>query len=172
MRRFAILLLAAMAGSAAPVIARPAAPAQTAAPYTFEEVMVPMRDGTRLQTVILRPTGKADKLPILLQRTPYGVPDAPPPSIPNNWRFLAEDGYILVFQNMRGQFKSEGEFTMSMALAPAGSKDVDEATDAYDTIDWLVKNVTGNNGKVGMWGVSYPGYAAAVALARPHPAAA
>jgi putative CocE/NonD family hydrolase len=86
-------------------------------------------------------------------------------------RFLmAADGYIFVFQNMRGQFKSDGDFTMSMALDAKGKKGVDEATDAYDTVDWLVKKLPDNNGKVGMWGVSYPGYAAAVALARPHPA--
>jgi len=90
--------------------------------------------------------------------------------VPASMRFLMEDGYVLVFQNMRGQFKSDGDFTMSMALDAKGKKQVDEATDAYDTVDWLVKNVADNNGKVGMWGVSYPGYASAVALARPHPA--
>lgn len=144
--------------------------AATASPFTYEEVMVPMRDGAKLQTVIIRPTGKTGKLPILLQRTPYGVPGQPPASVPASMRFLMEDGYVLVFQNMRGQFKSDGDFTMSMALDARGKKQVDEATDAYDTVDWLVKNVPANNGKVGMWGVSYPGYAAAVALARPHPA--
>ncbi|ATY32732.1 CocE/NonD family hydrolase [Sphingomonas psychrotolerans] len=138
--------------------------------FSYEEMMVPMRDGAKLQTVILRPKGKSGKLPILLQRTPYGVPDKAPSSVPASMRFLMEDGYILVFQNMRGQFKSDGDFTMSMALDAKGRNGVDEATDAWDSVDWLVKNVSGNNGKVGMWGVSYPGYASAVALARPHPA--
>src|SRR4051812_44697766 len=156
MRR--LLALIALAALVAPIAAP--APAQEAAqsPFTFEEVMIPMRDGVTLQTVIMRPRGDSGKLPILLQRTPYGVPDAAPQGIPGQWKYLAADGYIMVFQNMRGQFKSGGDFAMSMALAPEGSKAADEATDAYDTIDWLVKHVAGNNGKVGMWGVSYPGY--------------
>ncbi len=141
-------------------------------PFTYEEVMVPMRDGAKLQTVIIRPSGKTGKLPILLQRTPYGVPGAAAlERCPRRWRFLMEDGYILVFQNMRGQFKSDGDFTMSMALDAKGKKQVDEATDAYDTIDWLVKNVADNNGKVGMWGVSYPGYAAGSRARPPAPGA-
>ncbi|MCH4893618.1 CocE/NonD family hydrolase [Sphingomonas sp. SFZ2018-12] len=167
------LLLAASSALARPQpqpAPQSAPQAQPTAAFTFEEVMIPMRDGARLQTVIMRPVGKSGPLPILLQRTPYGVPDAPPPQTPRTMQFMAEDGYILVFQNMRGRFKSDGKFTMSMELAPAGSKAVDEATDAYDTIDWLVKRVPANNGRVGMWGVSYPGYAAAIALTRPHPA--
>jgi len=170
MRRF--FGLAALAALALPLAAAPAAApaAQSQSPFTFEEVMIPMRDGTKLQTVILRPRGATAKLPILLQRTPYGVPAAAPNGIPGQWQYLAVDGYIFVFQNMRGQFKSGGDFTMSMALSPKGSKAADEATDAYDTIDWLVKHVADTNGKVGMWGVSYPGYAAAIALAKPHPA--
>ncbi|UYY57723.1 CocE/NonD family hydrolase [Sphingomonas sp. S2-65] len=150
--------------------ARPQSATQPSASFTYQEVMVPMRDGTRLQTVILRPAGGTAKLPILLQRTPYGVPAQAPAGIPAAWKYLMQDGYILVFQNMRGQFKSEGDFAMSMALDAKGPKGVDEATDGYDSVDWLVKNVIGNNGKVGMWGVSYPGYASAVALAHPHPA--
>lgn len=168
----ALMGFVALAALAAPLAAhaQPAPQAPQAAAFTYEEVMVPMRDGAKLQTVILRPTGKTGKLPILLQRTPYGVPGQAPASVPASMRFLMEDGYILVFQNMRGQFKSDGDFTMSMALDAKGAKGVDEATDAYDTVDWLVKKLPGNNGKVGMWGVSYPGYASAVALARPHPA--
>jgi len=159
---------AALPMAAAPAQSKTAAPAS---PFTYQEVMVPMRDGARLQTVILRPAGSTTaKLPILVQRTPYGVPAHAPAGIPSAWKYLLQDGYILVFQNMRGQFKSEGDFTMSMTLDAEGAKGVDEATDSYDSVDWLVKNVAGNNGKVGMWGVSYPGYASAVALARPHPA--
>ena len=143
-----------------------AAEAQSMAPFTFEEVMVPMRDGVRLQTVILRPTYTSGPQPILLERTPYGVPASAPTTVAG----LAKDGYILVFQSMRGRFKSEGAFTLSTAVHPKDAKATDEATDAWDTIDWLVKNVKPNNGKVGMRGVSYPGFAAAVALAKPHPA--
>ncbi|GAA4767452.1 CocE/NonD family hydrolase [Stakelama sediminis] len=165
----------ALAGAAVPVtVAAPQAttvpvpPAK--APFTFQEVMVPMRDGAKLQTVILRPTGKTGPLPILLQRTPYGVPQSAPSQVPDSYKALMKDGYIFVYQSMRGRFKSDGSFTFSTAVHPDDPKAVDEATDAYDTIDWLVKNVADNNGKVGMWGVSYPGFAAAVALADPHPA--
>ncbi|PMU98414.1 CocE/NonD family hydrolase, partial [Pseudomonas sp. GP01-A4] len=77
---------------------------------------------------------------------------------------------IYVYQSMRGRFKSDGVFTLSTAVHPGQPKITDESTDAYDSIDWLVKHVNGNNGKVGMWGVSYPGFAAAVALIGPHPA--
>jgi len=154
-------------------LAIPAAtPAQTSSaaaqsPFTFEEVMVPMRDGAKLQTVILRPRDAKGPLPILFQRTPYGVPGGPLAAVPKGWEALAKDGYIFVFQSMRGRFKSEGVFTLSTALSDTGP---DEATDAYDSIDWLVKNVRGNNGRVGMWGISYPGFAAAIPLAKPHPA--
>ncbi|MBX3595868.1 MAG: CocE/NonD family hydrolase [Sphingomonas sp.] len=169
-----MLKLAALAALALPLTAAPARQtmpaAQPEAAFTYQEVMVPMRDGARLQTVIMRPRGATGKLPILLQRTPYGVPGGPLKTVPASYQYLAADGYIFVFQNMRGQFKSDGDFTMSMKLQPPGSKGVDEASDAWDTVDWLVKNVPENNGRVGMWGVSYPGYASAVSLARPHPA--
>ncbi|WP_174293313.1 CocE/NonD family hydrolase [Sphingomonas bacterium] len=176
MKRVAIVAAAAFAAIMAPVTA-PAqqAPAQATAAspftFTFEEVMVPMRDGAKLQTVVMRPTGKAGPLPILLQRTPYGVPgQALPAGYAARYKSLVNDGYIMVFQSMRGRFKSDGVFTLSTAVHPYDAKAVDEATDAYDTIDWLVKNVRPNNGRVGMWGVSYPGFAAAIALVHPHPA--
>ena len=167
-----LMIIAAMALTAPLVVAAHAQSPQTApaAPFTFEKVMVPMRDGAKLETVILRPTGKTGPLPILFQRTPYGVPQSAPPRVPGSWQSLVDDGYIFVFQSMRGRFGSDGSFTMSTAVHPKDPKAVDEATDAYDAIDWLVKNVKPNNGRVGMWGVSYPGFAAAVALAKPHPA--
>ena len=150
---------------------QPAPTAQPASPFTFEEVMVPMRDGARLQTVIMRPTGHAGPLPILFQRTPYGVPArAWSAATVARYKSLTDDGYIFVFQSMRGRFKSDGVFTLSTAVHPHDPKTTDEATDAYDSIDWLVKHVKPNNGRVGMWGVSYPGFAAAVALVHPHPA--
>jgi len=146
-----------------------AAPAPS--PFTFQEVMIPVRDGAHLQTVILTPTDKKGPLPILFQRTPYGVPSGAPPGIPTSFKELVQDGYIFVFQNLRGRFKSEGTFRI---FAPprdlANPKATDETTDAYDTIDWLVKNVPNNNGKVGMWGVSYDGLTAALSLLGPHPA--
>ena len=175
MRKLAILLTASAAVLPLSLAARPQTPAPAPAasqqlPFTFEKVMVPMRDGARMETVIIRPRGRSGPLPILFQRTPYGVPDAAPPTVPGSWKSLADDGYIFVFQSMRGRFGSDGVFTLSTAVHPNDPKAVDEATDAYDSIDWLVKNLPGNTGKVGMWGVSYPGFAAAVALVHPHPA--
>ena len=170
---FAALLLLGTAASAqgqAPAAAPAPTTAPAPSPFLFEEVMIPMRDGVNLQTVILRPRDQAKPLPILFQRTPYGLQSAPPPRMPKGFAALAKDGYILVFQSMRGRFKSGGKFTLSTAVHPNDPKATDEATDAWDSIDWLVKHVANNNGRVGMWGISYPGFAAAVALAKPHPA--
>jgi putative CocE/NonD family hydrolase len=138
-------------------------------PFRYQEVMVPMRDGVRLQTVILTPIGKKEPLPILLQRTPYGVPEKAPEGIPPNLQELSEDGYIFVFQNLRGRFKSEGVFELSSRVDLNDPKAVNETTDAYDTIDWLVKHVP-SNGRVGIFGVSYLGLTAAMTLLQPHPA--
>jgi len=172
--RHLVMLLAATTMPVMIAARPPAAPAQApveaAAPFTFEKIMVPMRDGAKMETVILRPTGAKGPLPILFQRTPYGIPQAAPRQVPGSWKGLVKDGYIFVFQSMRGRFGSDGKFTLSTAVHPGQPKIVDEATDAYDSIAWLVKNVKPNNGKVGMWGVSYPGFAAAVALVHPHPA--
>jgi putative CocE/NonD family hydrolase len=170
-----LVSLFALAVAAAPLAALPAkqaapAPQPADAAFTFEEAMIPMRDGVKLHTVILRPKGKTGPLPILFSRTPYGVPGAAPRSVPGSWAALDKDGYIFVQQDMRGRFGSEGgPFTLSTEIK-AGKGAVDESTDAYDSVNWLVKNVKPNNGKVGMWGVSYPGLTAAIALARPHPA--
>jgi putative CocE/NonD family hydrolase len=160
----ALLLPLAAPTSAAPKPATPAAPVES--PFTFERVMVPMRDGAKMETVIMRPRDKTGPLPILLSRTPYGVPAAAPPRVPSSYADLAQDGYIFVQQSMRGRFGSDGKFAASTNL----SANINEATDAWDAIDWLVKNIPGNNGRVGMWGVSYPGLAAAVSLVEPHPA--
>lgn len=172
------ILLAALLAAPMALGAPGVSPAQSPAPvapapsiFTFEEVMVPMRDGAKLQTVIMRPKDKAGPLPILFQRTPYGVPTAAlPAGYSEHYKSLVDDGYILVFQSMRGRFKSDGVFTLSTAVHPGDPKATDESTDAYDTIDWLVRNVKPNNGRVGMWGVSYPGFAAGIALVHPHPA--
>ncbi len=155
------LLLAAPAFTQQPA----AAPA-----FTLEEVMIPMRDGVHLQTVLLTPVDRHGALPILLTRTPYGVPAKPPEPLPFYMQELAHDGYIFVFQNLRGRFKSEGVFHLSSAIDLNDPKVTNETTDAYDTIDWLVKNVKNNNGNVGMIGVSYSGLTAALTLLHPHPA--
>ncbi|MGI9090798.1 MAG: CocE/NonD family hydrolase [Gemmatimonadaceae bacterium] len=140
--------------------------------FTLEEVMIPMRDGARLQTVIMRPAGRSESLPILLRRTPYGVPAASPATMPPALKELAKDGYIFVVQNLRGRFKSEGTFLLSsqVDLTNTSPKNVNETTDAYDTIDWLVKHVANSTGKVGIYGVSYDGLTAGMTLLAPHPA--
>ena len=143
---------------------------QPAAPFTLQEVMVPMRDGVRLQTVILTPTGSSEPLPILFRRTPYGVPDEPPKEIPASIKELAADGYIFVIQNLRGRFKSEGTFRLTSQTNLADPKATSETTDAYDSIEWLVHNVPNTTGNVGMYGVSYDGMTTAIALLKPHPA--
>jgi putative CocE/NonD family hydrolase len=146
------------------------APAWGESPFNRKEVMIPMRDGAHLQTVILTPVNQQGPLPILLRRTPYGVPAQAPEKMPANLEELAEDGYIFVIQNLRGRFKSEGVFELSSQVDLKNPKSVNETTDAYDTIDWLVKNVASNNGRVGIYGVSYDGLTAGLTLLQPHPA--
>ncbi len=138
--------------------------------FHYQEVMVPMRDGVHLQTAILTPLDQKAPLPILLSRTPYGIPAKAPTTIAPRLKELMADGYILVYQNLRGRFKSEGVFKLSSQVNLADPKDVNETTDAYDAIDWLVKNVPNNNGRVGIYGVSYDGLTAALTLLHPHPA--
>ena len=147
--------------------AQPSAPKSV---YNFQEVMIPVRDGVHLQTVILTPADQKGPLPILFRRTPYGVPDGPLPRIPTSWKEFAQDGYIFVIQNLRGRFKSEGVFKLSQEENLADPAATNDVTDAYDSIDWLVKNVGNNNGKVGIYGVSYDGFTAGVTLLHPHPA--
>jgi putative CocE/NonD family hydrolase len=139
-------------------------------PYSFTEAMIPMRDGIRLQTVIIAPNGVNKPLPILLRRTPYGVPTGAFDAIPESLKALAADGYIFVIQNIRGRFKSEGTFTISGDFTVTAGEGTVETRDGWDTVDWLVKNVPNNNGRVGIYGVSYDGYTAAATLLGPHPA--
>ena len=147
------------------VWAQPVQPA-----FQFKEVMIPVRDGVHLQTAIITPSNQSKPLPILLKRTPYGVPDRAWSAVPAPYRELMQDGYIMVFQNLRGRFKSEGVFKLSSQVNLADPKDTNETTDAYDTIDWLVKNVPNNNGRVGIFGVSYDGLTAGLTLLHPHAA--
>jgi len=155
----------------ATVLVASVAQAQQPAPlFTFQEVMIPVRDGVHLQTVIMAPANQTGPLPILFRRTPYGVPSAAYTQMPPNLEQLARDGYIFVIQNLRGRFKSEGVFKLSSQVDLADSTSTNETTDAYDSIDWLVKHVPNNNGKVGIFGVSYDGLTAALTLLHPHPA--
>src|SRR5919204_88732 len=143
---------------------------QQKSPFKYQEVMIPVRDGVHLQTVILTPVSQRGPLPILFRRTPYGVPDKAPEQISASLKELMQDGYIVVIQNLRGRFKSEGTFNLSSYVDLNDPKATSETTDAYDSIEWLVKNVPNNNGKVGMFGVSYDGLTSALTLLKPHPA--
>ena len=138
--------------------------------FKFQEVMIPVRDGVHLQTIILTPVNQSGPLPILFLRTPYGIPDKAPEKISPALQAFMKDGYIFVEQNLRGRFKSEGTFALSSYVNLNDPKATNETTDAYDSIDWLVKNVPNNNGKVGMFGVSYSGLTAAMPLLHPNPA--
>jgi putative CocE/NonD family hydrolase len=139
--------------------------------YVRTEVMIPMRDGVELHAVILKPSDISTSLPFLLDRTPYGVEDENPASIIAQRPELASDGYIFVCQDIRGRFKSQGKFIMMRPLADhSNPKAIDESTDTYDTVAWLLKNISGNNGRVGVLGTSYPGFLTMMAGIDPHPA--
>jgi uncharacterized protein len=143
--------------------------------YAKREYRIPMRDGKRLFTAVYTPKDTSREYPFLMTRTPYSVapygPDAykahlgPSPEFENS-------GYIFVYQDVRGRYMSEGKFVeMHPEIDhPKSKNDVDESTDTYDTIDWLLKNVPNNNGKVGIWGISYPGFYTAAGMINSHPA--
>ena len=143
--------------------------------YTKQEHMIPMRDGVKLFTAVYMPRDTTKKYPLLIKRTPYAVSpygvDKFPSSLGPSEHFV-KAGYIFVNQDVRGRFMSEGEFVQVTPHVPKKQKptDVDESTDAYDTIEWLVKNVPGNSGRVGMYGISYPGFYAAAGMIDAHPA--
>lgn len=139
--------------------------------------MIPMRDGVKLFTMILSPVNAPHAVPILIQRTPYGanmpIPDDTIISISElgAWYTLARDGYIFIVQDIRGKYKSEGTMEIHQPLIHADHPGtIDESTDTYDAVDWFVKNVPNNNGKAGIFGVSYPGWLALVGAVDPHPA--
>ena len=145
-------------------------------PYNRQVVMIPMRDGVKLHAIILRPTDTTDPLPFFMQRTPYGVDGSDSDSINGHYTELAQSGYIFVMEDIRGRYGSEGQFVMMRPIAahhdpksPDPSQ-IDESTDTYDTVAWLIKNIPSNNGRVGVAGVSYPGFLAAEAGIDPHPA--
>jgi len=142
--------------------------------YTKREVLIPMRDGARLFTSIYEPKAAAEKYPILLSRTPYTVApygaDKYKTSIGPNELF-AREGYVFAYQDVRGRWKSEGVFEdVRPNLARLNTKETDESTDTYDTIEWLLKNTANNNGRVGMYGISYPGFYTSAGAINSHPA--
>jgi len=143
--------------------------------FTKIERTIPMRDGVKLFTAIYIPKEKSKKYPFLLNRTPYTVA----PYGENNFKtslgpssVLLKEGFIYVYQDVRGKWMSEGEFVdvRPQITGKKGKKDIDESTDTYDTIDWLIKNVGNNNGKVGIYGISYPGFYSTTSLPGAHPA--
>jgi uncharacterized protein len=138
--------------------------------YQRTEVMIPMRDGVKLHAVVLKPSDITTPLPFLIQRTPYGVDGSTRSSFFGYRPELARAGYIYVDEDIRGRYKSEGEFVMSRPLVDHHDpKAIDESTDTWDTVDWLLKNVSGNNGRAGFIGTSYPGFLAMAAGIDPHP---
>ena len=140
--------------------------------FDRQELTIPMRDGVNLHAVALVPAGIRRPLPILLIRTPFSADrEFRSDTLPPRYGELAEDGYIFVTEDIRGRFKSEGEFVTTRAQEdPRSPRGINESTDAYDTIDWLVKHLPDNNGRVGVLGISYRGWLAALAAVNPHPA--
>jgi len=141
--------------------------------FEKKTVLITMRDGVKLYTEIYTPREVKESLPILMNRTPYGISAGPQAYSRHLYgdRDLYADGYIFVYQDIRGRYDSGGNFEMNRPVHDlADSNGTDEATDTYDTIDWLVKNVPKNNGRVGIRGISYDGFLAAMALVNPHPA--
>src|SRR6185436_13804696 len=153
-----ISVIAGFAVFAGPATAQDARSSDTA--WIRTDTLIPMRDGIHLFTVIVVPRGVAGPLPILMTRTPYEASGNA--GMARRANELGLGGYILVFQDIRGRFRSEGTFDMNRPPR-SGHAGTDESTDTYDTIDWLVKNVPNNNGRVGIYGVSYPGWLTAVA---------
>lgn len=147
-----------------------------AAHYQKHIFQIPMRDGVKLHTIVYTPKDQSQTYPLLINRTPYGIAPYEADSMPallGPSPHFAEEKYIFVYQDVRGRFMSEGEFVNMRPLAAYCSTDssaTDEATDAWDTIEWLLRNIKNNNGKAGIWGISYPGFYAACTLSKPHPA--
>jgi putative CocE/NonD family hydrolase len=173
----ACVLVGMIAGRIGAAAAQPMKSSQAylEANYTRQDHMVPMRDGTRLYTVVFTPNAASQKYPILLERTPFGADvysgdyyrGVLGPSLA-----LLREGYIVVRQEIRGTYGSGGRFAyLRPHVSPkTGAKDMDESTDTYDTIEWLLANVPGHNGRVGMWGIDYAGFCAAAGMIDAHPA--
>ena len=144
--------------------------------YIKKELYIPMRDGVKLFTSVYMPKDATEKHPILMSRTPYSC--APygennwRPFWNNHWRYYMREGYIIVLQDVRGRWMSEGNFVDVRPFNPAknGTNETDEASDTYDAIDWLIKNIPNNNERVGIFGISYPGFYSTMAALSKHPA--
>ncbi|HYN08061.1 MAG TPA: CocE/NonD family hydrolase [Vicinamibacterales bacterium] len=176
-RHHRVVLVAGLVAIAVWTSLRPAAqaPFDIRANYTKTEHQIAMRDGVKLFTIVYAPKDQSRRYPFMLHRTPYGSPpygaDAFRASLGPSAAF-AREGFIFAYQDVRGKFRSEGEFVVMRPIKPAPRKptDTDESTDTYDTIDWLVKNVPNNNGRAGQWGISYPGSQTVWGMVDAHPA--
>src|SRR5581483_6467459 len=171
---FRLLLLAGLPAAGFPTIAQDTNAAWLAEHYTKYEHRIPMRDGIKLFTRVYVPKDESQQWPILLTRTPYALKpygDANYNDPSGSFGTFAKDQFILVTQDVRGRYGSEGQYEHVRPFNPnKGPRDTDESSDAFDTIDWLVKNVPNNNGKVGMYGISYPGFYTSMGMIDSHPA--
>lgn len=165
-----VVLAAGLVGLTAPAAAQE--PFDVQAHYDKHEVLIPMRDGVKLFTIIYTPKDAREEYPILLTRTAYGIG----PYGPDNYRGVigpnndfARDGYIVAYQDARGKFNSEGEFIHHPPYVE-DAETPNESTDTWDTIDWLVRNVANNNGRVGQWGISWGGWQVSMGMIDAHPA--
>lgn len=175
----ALMLATAVPAAAQTEIPKDFSPVTEAFDFERRVVKIPMRDGVKLNTVIVIPKNTAKPAPIILTRTPYGAEkptsQASSPfaamTLPLSDEPYLREGYIRVYQDVRGRYGSEGDYIMTLPVrGPLNTRKVDHTTDTYDTIDWLVKNVAGNNGRVGVTGVSYPGWLTLMSILEPHPA--
>jgi len=175
--KIALFLLSALALVAQPP-AQPDAARQRAeythSHYTKFDYRIPMRDGVKLFTSVYVPKDSSQRYPIMMQRTPYSIGPYGVDNYPNSLgpsESFTKEGFIFVYQDVRGRYLSEGTFIdVPVHNTHLAAKESDESTDTYDTIDWLVKNIPNNNGRVGTWGISYPGFYAAFSLINAHPA--
>src|SRR5262249_46643752 len=145
------------------------------AAYTKYEYRIPMRDGVKLFTAVYVPKDDSQKYPILMTRTPYSAGPYGVDSYKDDLGpspLFGKAGYIFVYQDVRGRWMSEGTHVNMRPHNPAKKDphDIDESTHTYDSIDWLIKNIPGHNGKVGLWGISYPGFYTAAGIINAHPA--
>ena len=170
-RYVALLFVAVLCSS---VRAQPEKKHFTMKDYVRSDHKIPMRDGTKLYTIVYAPRDRSQKYPMLMMRTPYGIgpyEKNKKRTNPGPNKTYIEEGYIFVLQDVRGRYMSEGHFVnMRPHLSKhSGPLDIDESTDTFDTIDWLIKNVPNHNGKVGMWGISYPGFYCSAGMINAHP---
>lgn len=167
---WSLLLVAIfLSGPLAPLYAQQ--PSAVLDRFTRTEAMIAARDGVKLHTTVFVPKKSDGPLPLVLLRTPYGIDNFPARAFTGLVQPMVEEGYIFVFQDIRGRYKSEGQFVMlRMPRDKKDPKAIDESSDTYDTIDWLLKNVKGHNGRVGMLGISYGGWLTVMGMLDPHPA--